>query len=101
MSTPIFVSEGMTRYVGGTITETTGKDISSASFLVGLGSSAEVPPTTWVAPDVSTAGSTPAQRVVKLLVQSPQAAGDFWLWVKITDSPEIEPVMFPDRITVA
>jgi hypothetical protein len=101
MSGPIYVSQGMARYVGGTITETTGKDISSATFQVALGSSPVIPPTVWVTPDVSAAGASPSQRVVKLLVTSPQATGDFWLWAKIADSPEIEPVVFPEVIPIA
>lgn len=107
----IYVSQGMKQYVGGTITELTGKDITGATFQVGLGTSLEIPPTTWGTPDISlpgpgvilkdgTAIPGTAQRILKILIAT-QPVGTYYVWAKITDNPEIEPVVFPDRITLA
>jgi hypothetical protein len=102
MSTPIFVSLGKKRYVGGTITETTGKDISGATFTIALGPSGYTPPAAgWVAPDVSTAGATSAQRIVKLLVTNTTPPGVYFAWANIVDSPEIEPILLQGPFTVA
>jgi hypothetical protein len=107
----IYVSQGMKQYVGGTITELTGEDITGATFQVSLGTSLTIPPTVWSTPDVSAAGTgttlndgTPipgtAQRILKILIAT-QPVGTYYVWAKITDNPEIEPVVFPDRITLA
>lgn len=108
----IYVSQGMKQYVGGTITELTGKDITGATFQIALGTSLTVPPTSWSTPDVSDPGTGPktlkdgtvipatAQRILKILIAA-QAVGTYYVWAKISDNPEIEPVVFPDRITVA
>ncbi len=74
MST-IFTRLGKKRYVGGTVTEVNGKDISGATYTIGLSPDLNTLPTSFVTPDVNTAGATPAQRVLKLLISSPQAAG--------------------------
>lgn len=99
MSVKIFVSQGAMKFVGGTITETTGKDISSSTFVVGLGGS-ESPPTVWVTPTVDQQGATTAKRIVKLLVTNTTAPGTYWCWAKITDSPEIEPLIVQGAIIV-
>lgn len=90
----IYVSLGKKRYVGGTVTELTGKDISGDTFTVAMGTGNEVPPATgWVAPSVNTAGATSASRVLKLLIDNTFPLGTFWCWANITDNPEIEPVV--------
>jgi hypothetical protein len=100
--TTIFVSQGKTRYVGGTITELTGKDISTATYTMALGTSAIIPPTTgWVAPDVSIAGATVASRVLKLLVTNTTPVGTWWVWVNVVDNPEIEPFAVQGPIITA
>jgi hypothetical protein len=100
MST-IYVSEGMKRYVGGTVTEATGKDISSATFQVALGADNIVPPTSWVAPSVSAQGATVADRKVLLLVDSSTTVGTYFVWAKVADTPEIEPLLLDGPIVVA
>lgn len=101
MTTPIYVSLGKKRYVGGTVTELYGKDISGDTFTIALGSSSTIPPTTgWVAP-VSTVGATSAQRILKLLVDNTTTLGTYWVWVNVVDSPEIEPLVVQGPITVA
>jgi hypothetical protein len=102
MSTTIFVSDGMKQYVGGTITETTGKDITGATFQIALGADNVTPPTVWVTPSVNIQGTTVAARVLKLLVDSSTTAGTYFVWAKINDNPEIEPQLLdPDPIVVA
>lgn len=94
----ILVSAGAAEYVGGTITETTGKDISAAVFMMSLGSASN--PGAWVAPSTSTAGATVASRVVQLLVNNTTARGTYYAWVRVTDAPEVAPVRFPTEIVV-
>lgn len=70
-------------------TITADHDIHADTVQVSLGSYAE--PGTWVAPSTDPAQSNPNQRVVSLLIDNEIAPGDYWLWVRITDSPEIVP----------
>lgn len=100
MST-IYVSQGMKRYVGGTVTETTGKDISGATFVVALGADNVTPPGSWVSPSVNIQGATVAARVLKLLIDTSTAPGQYFIWARITDNPEIEPVLLDGPIAVA
>ena len=100
MSEAIWVSLGKKRYVGGTITDVNGADISSATFQIGYSTSDSTPPSTWGTPDVSTQGATTAIREVLLLVEDPFVAGQYYCWVDVADSPEIEPLMV-QRFTVA
>lgn len=102
MSLDVIISSGAAVYVGGTVTETTGKDISADTFMISLGSDQN--PGTWLTPDVSIAGTSNAQRIVKLLV-SPTvpanlAKGTYWVWVKISDSPEIQPLRVQGPVNV-
>jgi hypothetical protein len=102
MTVTIYVSQGMKQYVGGTVTETTGKDISAATFTVALGVSQTVPPVTgWVAPSVSTVGTTDESRILKLLVTNTTPTGTFWVWATITDNPEVEPLVLQGPIIIA
>jgi hypothetical protein len=113
--TPIYVSSGFKRLVGGTITEITGKDISADTFTIALGSSGTTPPSSgWVTPTTNTIGAglplpnqygvaipAVAQRIVLLLVDNATSLGTYHVWGKIPDSPEIEPVWLAGPITVA
>lgn len=104
MTTTVLASAGAVKYVGGTIRETTGKDISGGTFEVSLGSATD-PGATWYVPDVSTAGANLAERVVKLKVSASLPAGlvwpgTYWAWVRITDAPEIEPLRVQGPIEV-
>lgn len=104
MSVEVLASAGAIKFVGGTVTETAGLDISGASFEMSLGSE-KYPGATWVAPDVSAAGTSNAQRVLKLKVSSTLPAGitvpgTYWCWARITASPEVEPVRLQGPITV-
>ena len=103
MHTEILVSAGAVKYVGGTVTETTGKDISAATFKVSLGSDKNPGP--WLDPDVSAAGATSASRVVKLLVSSTLPAGvtipgTYYAWVRVADAPELEPIRVQGPIII-
>lgn len=99
--TTIFASLGKKRYVGGTITELTGKDISGATFTIALSSDGSTPPAVFVPPDVNQAGSTVASRVVKKLVDSTVTPGTYFLWCTVNDFPEIEPMVLQGPIVVA
>jgi hypothetical protein len=96
----IYVTLGKKRYVGGTITELTGKDISTATFTIALGTDSSIPPTVFTAPDVSTIGTTNASRVLKKLIDSSTLPGTYYVWANILDSPEIEPVVLQGPVTV-
>lgn len=89
-----------------TITETSGEDISNDPVVVSLGSWTE--PGAWVTPDRLTRGTTEVGDVlqhwvvVQLLIGGtlkPQV-GDYWLWTKITDDPEVVPRRTSGRITI-
>lgn len=102
MTTDVIISAGAVKYVGGTITEITGKDITGATFQISLGS--DIQPGAWLTPDVSTVGATNNVRTVKLLVSSSVPAGlakgTYWAWVRISDSPEVEPLRVQGPINV-
>lgn len=92
----IKVSIGGARYVGGTITETTGKDISADTVQVALGTATT--PGTWQTPDVITANVSSV--TVKYLVTNAVTPGVYYVWAKITDTPEIEPFVLDGPIYV-
>lgn len=103
----VHITADAVQYVGGTVTETTGKDISGGTFEIGLSSSSSTPPTSWLTPDVSVAGDSVAVRVVKLLVSetlptgSPVVAGSrYYCWVRAHDVPEVVPLMVQGPIDV-
>lgn len=82
-----------------TITETTGKDISSATVVLSLGTYDE--PGDWLTPDTDTAPST-SSRTVQLLIGDDlkPAEGSYWLWSKVGDTPEVIPRRH-DKITIS
>lgn len=91
MPRTVRVTAGDQVYVGGTITETTGKDISGDTIvlaLLPLGSKPDET-TTGTAPDVDE-NPAPAQRVVKKLITDDVEPGTYQLWARITDTPERE-----------
>lgn len=102
MSVDVLISAGAVKYVGGTITDVNGVDISAGIFQISLGSDKD--PGTWLTPDVSVAGATNASRVVKLLVSSSNPAGlqrgTYWAWVRVTTTPETEPLRVQGPINV-
>lgn len=94
----VHVTEGPEYTYPRTITETTGKDISTDTVRLSLGTWDA--PGTWVAPTVDTAQTDHATRVVQLLLDNTTPAGDYWLWVKVTDSPETPVRRTDGRITI-
>ena len=98
--TSIYVTLGKKRYVGGTVTEASGKDISTATFTIALGVDGTIPPAVFVAPDVNTIGATNASRVLKKLIDSSTTPGTYYVWANIADSPEIEPVVLQGPVVV-
>ena len=101
MST-IHVTLGNARYVGGTITERLGGDISRSIIKMALGADDVVPPAGgWVAPDTDATGGSISTRTVKMLIASPLPVGQYYVWASITDAPEIEPVLLQGPIVVA
>lgn len=108
-TTKIFVTLGNKRYVGGTITETTGKDISAATFLIAtvIGQTdPNTPPLaasfTTVGSDVNVQGATTASRTLKRYIDNAitYPPGTYGCWGRITDNPEIEPLLL-DTFTTA
>ena len=92
MSQTITLSAGAVEYTYPlTIVETAGKDISADTVQLSLGTDLVVG--VWRPPDTDTAQSVAYQRVVQLLVGASYipAVGTYWLWSKVTDSPEIVP----------
>jgi hypothetical protein len=74
-----------------TITETTGEDITGDLIQLSLGTLDA--PGEWKAPDTDTSSDDGASRTVQLLVgdtlRPPSNA--YWLWSRVTDSPEVVP----------
>jgi hypothetical protein len=104
MAVEVLVSAGAVKYVGGTVTDVLGNDISTAGFELSLGSASN-PGSTWYTPDVSAAGASNSSRVLKLKVSATLPAGitvpgTYWCWARITALPEIEPVRLQGPITV-
>ena len=95
----VIVSAGAAVMVGGTITEKTGKNLAAATFEVVLGSETQ-PGTPWLTPNSSVQGTTTAERIVQLLVNSSTPKGTYHLWVRVTDTPEILPMRFPNYLIV-
>jgi hypothetical protein len=91
MPATVRVTAGDQVYVGGTITELTGKDISGDTIVLALLPLSTRPDadTTGTAPDVDES-PTPAQRVVKMLITDTTAVGNYQLWGRINDTPERE-----------
>lgn len=89
MSQVINLTAGAIEYTWDT-TITASDDISSDTVTMCLGGYDE--PSTFIVPDVIT-HPTPTTAVVKLLVGGDfvPASGTYWLWVKVTDSPEVIP----------
>jgi hypothetical protein len=85
------VTAGDEVYVGGTITELTGKDISGATIVVALLNTGSGPTseTEGTEPDIDEK-PTLSQRTVKKLINSDVAPGSYQLWGRITDTPERE-----------
>lgn len=97
----VITSAGAKKYVGGTITETTGADISAATIVIGLSASTQTPPTTSQIPDSDTPGATSNIRTVKLLVTTTTAApGTYWPWVRITGNQETDWLLIPEPVTI-
>lgn len=95
----VIVSAGAAVMVGGTITELTGKNLNSCTFEVVLGSETQ-PGTTWLTPNSSVQGATVSERIVQLLVTDTTPKGKYYLWVRVTDTPEILPLRFPNYLIV-
>lgn len=96
----IFATNGAKEYVGGTIVEKTGKNISTDVIQVALGGR-DTPPSSssWQTPDSDTSPTT-SSRLIKLLIQTPITPGTYWCWADITDNPEIVPMILQGPIVV-
>ena len=100
MITHIYVGGGAAHYVGGTITELTGDDISTATIEMALSDTQLEAPTVWESPSVVEAGASVSERVAKLLVDDSTTPGTYYCWVRVTDLPEVEPIMIQGPIKV-
>lgn len=90
ISQTILVSDpaGAVEYTWPT-TITADHDISADTVQVSLGSYSE--PASWVTPDVDDAQTDVNTRVVQKLVTSAVNPGTYYLWVRLTDNPEVVP----------
>jgi hypothetical protein len=94
ISTPnrtIRVSQGAAEYVTGRVQELEGADLTDATFEVGLGSHDQAP-TVWSEPADLRLEDDGSVAFVSMLVDdsvAPRARG--WLWVRVTDVPEVMP----------
>lgn len=94
---------GAASYVGGIVRDTTGQDLSVTTFQVSFGTRTD-PGATWYDPDINEAGDTPSTRHISYLVTAttPDAlpAGDYYVWIKVEDLPEVELLRVPEIIRV-
>jgi hypothetical protein len=82
-----------------TITETLGKNITADTVSVSLGTYDA--PGTWVAPDVITRPTTSSAVVQMMINTIPDPTRQhYWVWTKVSDSPEVVPRRSPGRITI-
>lgn len=96
----IDVSNGAVEYAVATLTEVAGADITGATLEVSLGSADG--PGDWQAPDY-VENPTDSTAIVKLLIgvsllPDPRR---YWLWVRVSDSPETVPVRANTPITIS
>ncbi|WP_243063172.1 hypothetical protein [Humibacter sp. RRB41] len=89
MPRTVRVTAGDEVYVGGTITEENGADITSATIVLALVSSKPTADTSGSEPDVDESPE-PSQRLVKMLVPDTTPVGVYQLWGRIVDTPERE-----------
>jgi hypothetical protein len=93
MSTPIFVSQGKKRYVGGLVSAVNDDgvpvDITGDTFTIALG----------VSPSVSVAVGL--KRRIKLLVDNTTPLGNYYVWGNVVDNPEIEPLVLQGPVVVS
>jgi hypothetical protein len=92
----INVTGGFSDYAVGTVTETTGKDLSSATFKVALilKSAVTLPASgnaAWQTPNPVVV-TAPGTATVSLLVTNSTTPGDYYLWVDVADNPTVVPV---------
>lgn len=96
----IRTSSGAIQYLAVLLTETSGKNISGDTYELSLG--AYDTPGTWFAPTVEIV--TTSQVRVKALVGAGQtinpAPGTYWLWYRVTDTPEVDPERVDERIVI-
>lgn len=71
-----------------TVEETRKRDISAYPISMGLSASHTTPPVSWTTA-VETASGKTYVRIVQFLVASGTTLGDYYLWIKITSTPEI------------
>lgn len=86
----IWVSKGEIEYVGGTITNNEGEDISGIDYGIGLSHSHTEPPdeADFGTPDVNVEGSSTAVRTLKKLIDDSVELGTWYCWASIPDTPE-------------
>lgn len=106
MTNTVWVSKGNKENVGGVIEETRDHaDISTATFTIGFSTSIDVPPTTYSTPTVNEEGEDTSFRRVAILLDSDLVSSlslvlgtTYYIWIRVSDSQEIEPVRVPDPV---
>lgn len=94
------VTEGMKEYASGLIREERGLDLSSATFQVGIGGhDTNNLPSAWTTPDEDVVVASNCRRIGKL-IDSSVPVGVHWVWVKVTDNPEIVPMRIDISVVV-
>ena len=100
----INVSAGETEYVGGTITDINGKNISAATFDIGfiLATGGVITAPTgvqWVSPSLTTVITNSSVQIL-FLVPTSQTPGVYSVWGRMHDTPEVLPRLLAYDITV-
>lgn len=90
MTQTVLVTDAAIEYTWPTtLTELAGADISGDAVAIGLGTWTD-PPAVWADNPVIT-HPTPSSVTVQMLIDSSIAPGTYYVWVRVTDSPEIVP----------
>ena len=96
----INVTDGMREYIGGTVTERFGANISDTVFQVGLGGyDQEHLPDIWTSPDLDSS-PTSSKRKIDKLIDGSAPLGVHYLWIRVQDNPEIIPLRVDIAIVV-
>lgn len=107
MTKTVWVSKGNKENVGGNISETRNHaDISGSTFAIGFSTSDTVAPDTYSTPTVNEQGDNLWDRVVAILLDTDLVTSlgltlgtEYFPWIRVTDTPEIEPVVVRDTVT--
>jgi len=101
----VFLTSGAAEFRYVVLTEQNGKDISADTAKVALIPVGQRPntDTDWLAPDSDAPQTVKSRRVLGLFIDNIATwpAGEYYLWGRISDNPEVVPRRAPTIVVVA